>query len=381
MELQRRQEELEAVELEKAIALSLAIEEDRLHALRQEAKSEQADHCASSAGAKADSSEIPSDSKTERVAVHPTSDLSLEHERKHISDSTDEASCKATREQKDEPSSSQPPAKPARPLKAESKNLSTGMGTGMGTGLGGGLKPLKPLPAIGLGSKPLPPIGVGQNLGPSLTEIASMTLELEEKKAEAVQAHKRSQEQLAASRQKEEALRSQVAKSMDPDEAEKRAKAMREQRDRLVAMKKCEREKQVREEEEWRREAQGLLEEEDDEEAKRFFRTQQGGDVKETNDASVDAAALAEERRSSMRKALARRMKLDLLESEEAKIQAHQSQQFEELERKLRIVDQMRQENKQREKVLAQKKRSGKIGGRGRSTGDGQLRDFDEDDM
>ena len=37
---------------------------------------------------------------------------------------------------------------------------------------------------------------------------------------------------------------------MDPDEAERRAKHMREQRDRLIAAKKAEREKKVRAEEE-----------------------------------------------------------------------------------------------------------------------------------
>jgi hypothetical protein len=228
--------------------------------------------------------------------------------------------------------------------------------------MGRGLGSLAPLPSI-LGSKPLPPISSGQNLNledqpatvlPTLSQIKVMSQELDERKAAAAAAHRQSQESAAAARAKEEELRNRVG--LTAEEAEARARAMREQRDRLVAMKKQEREKRVQEEEERKREIQTILQDEGDAgaDARDFIRRQTGAEAKggSGEDPELDAAAAAEERRASMRKALARKMKIDLVEAEDAKMAAMQEWQFEELESKLRMVEQVRQENKQRERVL-----------------------------
>lgn len=65
----------------------------------------------------------------------------------------------------------------------------------------------------------------------------------------------------------------------------------------------------------------------------------------------------AERKRANMRMALARRMKLDLIESEEVKLAQMQEEQFAELDRKLRQVEQLRSDNKKREDLLAEQLR------------------------
>jgi hypothetical protein len=75
-----------------------------------------------------------------------------------------------------------------------------------------------------------------------------MSADLEDKKRQAEESLRRSQEQLANQRLQEEELRKQLR--VDPEEAERRALHMRMQRDRLLAMKKAERDRKVQEEEE-----------------------------------------------------------------------------------------------------------------------------------
>jgi hypothetical protein len=116
---------------------------------------------------------------------------------------------------------------------------------------------------------------------------------------------------------------------VDPEEAERRAKHMLEQRDRLIAMKKAEREKRVRAEEERKK-----REEENSEIPEAVLRAREKAEA-EGDNGNSDAA---DRRRAAMRMALARRMKLDLIESEEAKLVQMQEDQFAELDRKLQQV-------------------------------------------
>mmetsp|Transcript_41184 Transcript_41184/g.67520 ORF Transcript_41184/g.67520 Transcript_41184/m.67520 type:complete len:92 (-) Transcript_41184:30-305(-) len=53
-----------------------------------------------------------------------------------------------------------------------------------------------------------------------------------------------------------------------------------------------------------------------------------------------------------MRVALARRMKQDLLENEEERMAKAQADQFNDLDAKLRLVEQLREENRQKEAEL-----------------------------
>ena len=73
--------------------------------------------------------------------------------------------------------------------------------------------------------------------------------------------------------------------------------------------------------------------------------------VKKTAD--EDESSVLEARRSMMRTALARRMKQDLLESEEERLQKVQSEQYTELDHKLRLVERLRDENRVKEMQLA----------------------------
>ena len=82
--------------------------------------------------------------------------------------------------------------------------------------------------------------------------------ELDEKKRSAEEALRRNQEQLTLQRKKEEDLRKQI-NGIDPVEAERRAKHMREQRDMLLQKKKEERERKVRIESERRAKADAEL--------------------------------------------------------------------------------------------------------------------------
>jgi len=53
-----------------------------------------------------------------------------------------------------------------------------------------------------------------------------------------------------------------------------------------------------------------------------------------------------------MRNALARRMKMDLIEREEAKISQLQEDQFSELDQRLKQVEQLREDNRKREYMM-----------------------------
>jgi flagellar biosynthesis GTPase FlhF len=187
---------------------------------------------------------------------------------------------------------------------------------------------LKPLG----GSKALPPIGH--------SSLSALSNDLEDRRKMAEETLRSSQKQLGDQRKQEDQLRSQLNQA-DPDEADRRAKHMREQRDRIVAQKKAEREAKVRREDEERSKVA-------DEMVEAVQRVQAATDTEGKQEDSE-----VEKKRAAMRTALARRMKLDLIESEEAKIAKLQEDQFAELDRKLRQVEQLRSENKKRENVLS----------------------------
>ena len=172
-----------------------------------------------------------------------------------------------------------------------------------------------------------------------------MSHDLEDKRRHAAETLRMSQKQLGEQRKQEDELRSQL-NQVDPDEAERRSRHMREQRDRIIAQKKAEREKKVREEEETQRKSA-------DEIPEAVLRAQ----ARAEQDAGKEEDSEVERKRAAMRTALARRMKLDLIESEEAKIAQLQEDQFTELDRKLRQVEQLRNDNKKREAILAEQLR------------------------
>ena len=191
MELIHRQEELEHAELERALTLSLVIEEDRLRDLISDSKAVPSSEERATSKAEAKESAVIADSKDADSDVKGGGD------------------------------------RDAKPSRSNRKAPATGQ-----------LEPiqLKPL-KMWSDMKPLPSIA-----SPTSIKIAE---ELDEKKRSAEDALRRSQEQLALQRRKEEDLRKQI-NGIDPAEAERRAKHMREQRDILIQKKKEERERKVK---------------------------------------------------------------------------------------------------------------------------------------
>ena len=208
----------------------------------------------------------------------------------------------------------------------------------------GDIKPLKMKGAFA-------PLPGSRAAGP--TDASAELDALEEKKRAEEAALRKNSDQLSAQRRNEEELRSTVD-GVDPAEAERRARHLREQRDLLLAKKKAEREAKVAAEERKRR---GEHDSERDSKAAapaRGFMTalDSKGDDKREEKGAPSQEELAEMRRATMRMALARRMKMDLIESEEAKLQAMQETQFDEYDQKLRQVEQMREDNRKREYLL-----------------------------
>lgn len=209
----------------------------------------------------------------------------------------------------------------------------------------------KPLASITLrplgGSKALPPIGS--------SGLSALSSDLEEKRRAAEETLRKSQKQLVDQRKQEEELRSHL-NQVDPEEADRRARHMREQRDRIIAQKKAERERKVREEEEAQRKMA-------DEIPEAVLRAQARADLeaKQNDTAASSSSSVSEDeverKRAAMRTALARRMKLDLIESEEQKLAQLQEEQFADLDKKLRQVEQLRSDNKKREAILAEQLR------------------------
>ena len=197
---------------------------------------------------------------------------------------------------------------------------------------------MKPLPSIG-GPAPLPAIGY--------TPLAA----LDEKKKQTEEVLRRTQDQLTAHRKQEEQLREQIISSVDPIEVERRARHMKEQRELLLGKKKAEREEKVRLEEERRSKKHAADQEMLAESLERInaerFRDSKSEAKSSPGDESTEA------RRASLRNALARRMKMDLLDNEEAKLSQLQDTQFAELDRRLQQVEQLREDNRRREYILS----------------------------
>jgi hypothetical protein len=174
---------------------------------------------------------------------------------------------------------------------------------------------------------------LGFNSLTALPSIASGADALEKKKREAEDEIRRGQEQLSEQRKQEGLLRKQLG-HVNQEDAEERRKHMAEQRDKILSLKKEERRKKVVVEDE--------LYVKDIEVPKGVSRLKAHDEEKSgtqgSNLSPKHANSVDEKKRSAMRLALARRMKLDLIEGEENKIALRQENQFAELDRKLQQV-------------------------------------------
>jgi len=164
--------------------------------------------------------------------------------------------------------------------------------------------------------------------GAPLPSIASLQNQMDKRRLEAEDTFRRNQELLHESRDKEKEMAK--AAGVTPEDAARRAKYLKEQRDRLLAKKKAEREAKVKKYDEQQQQDMATMQAE--------AAAAGGGEAeqKSETDMSVD------EKRNMMRIALARRMKQDLIESEEERLSKMQAEQYSELDRKLRLVGKLR---------------------------------------
>lgn len=201
------------------------------------------------------------------------------------------------------------------------------------------LRPLPPLKTSGFLNRPaLPPIQSNRSAG-SVAELHYQAEALEQKRKQADEALRNNQRLLDEQRRTEDDLRKQI--DVGPDEVELRARYMREQRDRLLALKKQEREAKVAAEE-----ARSKEMSEEEEEKMNSLKEFSASQVVAVSEAKEDVDI--EKKRATMRMALARRMKQDLLVNEDDKTNMRVDQ-FSELDKKLKEVETLRIENQRRE--------------------------------
>jgi len=334
MEFIHRQEELEHAELERALMLSLAVEEERIRAVVSDMKMCADDFASAVHIDSKETVQSPSESKQS-----PLSSVSSKADK-------DDDNASATVILSAEPVSAPAESKSvsrSSPKKITMKPVANAQFANLSADTFAEVKPLKmkgemkPLPSL---KHAVPP--------------EQMVQDLLDKKKLTESVVKKGAEQLQNQRANEESMKQQLVdkSAIDKEGLERRAKHLQEQRDLLIAKKKAEREEKVRVEEERRRKVSGG---ENDNESKSTPKKKNPFlDAKnnDNEDTGINNEEIAEMRRATMRMALARRLKLDLIESEEAKVNALQETQFLELDKKLQQVEQLREDNRKREYIL-----------------------------
>lgn len=192
-----------------------------------------------------------------------------------------------------------------------------------------------------------PPMGAAGGL-PSLNprkplpSISDLQRDMGARRRAAEETFRRNQDLLREQKLKEKELA--VAAGVTEEDAQRRAQYLREQRDKLIAKKKAEREAKLKATADTTpaRPVVGAASEDFKADVPSPTRADAGGGGGSEDD----------ERRNMMRIALARRMKQDLLETEEERLNKMQAEQYSELDRKLRLVDRLREENRYKEAQL-----------------------------
>lgn len=301
LEMIHKQEELEQLELEQALSMSLAAEQERLRRARIDVKN------------------TPDDEEAEEQGQGHQS----ESKSSHSGSSTDSSKQFESKQFESKQHATKAKLRPSENLSGEQHTYADPKPLKLGGGFG---SPMKALPSISKAQKQ-----------ESLTE---MSKSYNEKKKKAEIAFSKNSQQLNEKKLQQEELTKGV--TLAEEEAQKRAEYMREQRDKLVAAKKKEREAKVQAE---NQRLGRSLEVESDKE-----------DSKVSDSAPVKSAKQQEqeEQRAAMRAALARRMKQSLVESEEARLCEQYDSQYSALDSKLLEVERLRTENQMRENMLSE---------------------------
>lgn len=320
MEWLHRHEELEHAELERALLLSLAQEEERLASMILQETTNTASSTAASEEAEAKPAITSTSSPSKEVQAHTTSVVA------DAKESVSSPSVTSVSSAKDET------AVPAPKLKAP-------------------LAPLAPLSSLGGlklrgEAKPLPSISHNHS-----ANVEAAAQELEMKRRQAEKALQESAQQLQAQRRQETHFRDAVVSQglLDPAEAQRRAEHMQRQRDLLLAKKKADRAAKLETAAADAKKSETVS----TADAKMVAQFLAERDAEMKDDNSSNSNNNADLKRQNLRLALARRLKSDIRQEEMAKQVAAQETQFAELDTKLRQVEEMREEHRKRELLLA----------------------------
>ena len=390
MELRHKQEQVEQMELEQALALSLALEEERLRnilgqqeaerKLEQEIESEakaasQIPRSGGSPGAapiadakmeskssysSAKNADLDSPTPTARARERETESATAPAATTEVSSSASASGSSSLSLSTSHSVASNP--QKARDLKAEADRFEADLAARKRNSPSnkakgpddGGFAPPKPLSMRGdMGAKPLPAIGRGLGRGKPLPgiNVGAEVEALESRKSAVEESMRKNRDMVEKQREAEESLRKQIDDSGTENAEDVRAQHMKEQRARILAAKKRERAEKVREEE-----ARRDKEEQDNlasrARAQAFERAQAEKKAKEDKNDSGSPdmdSVLVEKRRSAMRMALARRMKMDMMEAEEQRFTQMQEDHFADLDKKLGNMEKTRRETVRRD--------------------------------
>ncbi|GMI53522.1 hypothetical protein ScalyP_jg5450 [Parmales sp. scaly parma] len=187
---------------------------------------------------------------------------------------------------------------------------------------------------------------------PSLGEMQE---QMAERKKMAEEAFRKNHEMLAEQKMNQAKLQKEA--KISEEDMRQRAEHLKQQRDKIIAKKKADREKAVREAEEGEEQKKKEFKKFQLIELKKKEKEEEGGGVGNGkngngNEEKDEEQMTADERRQAMRIALAARMKRDMLVAEEERLTKMQHDQFAELDAKLRRVEELRDENRLREDDL-----------------------------
>lgn len=299
MELRHREEELEIAELEKALAISLTLEEERLTLIRAELKGLDDEELATNTNSYREIAEskqsshqsVSSHSHTPSPSKHEVNDDDYHNHHHHhpVAAANNYLSSKREHDEDDE----KPIEKPSEEKVSRPKRI---VNTAVPTSPVMSFPEPKPLKLRGLdGPKPLP----------SLKTLSVASGEYQEKLRQAESEIQRNRETLTEQRKNEKELRDKI----NPNEVDERAKHMQAQREKIIAVKKSEREHKVRIEEERLAKSRGELHSNVEDAVKSIAKF----DAK-SNQSSNDDDQQA--KREKIRAALTRRLKMELIESD-----------------------------------------------------------------
>ena len=357
MQLYAKQMELEQAELEKALAISLKLEEERLMRLKQLQK-EQSDVeklAKEVEKAELELAEERTREKQRAQRMYEEGERQREEEEERQRKEDEE---KARRKAERKARKKEERRAEKRRLKAEAKAQEEQESA---MSMSGGLKPLKPLGKIA-GSKfdddddkTVSKLGSKSLLGP-IPDIKAF----EKKKAMAMEEFRKNQEEIEKRRAEQEEM--QRAANISEQEMEARAEYLRQQRARMLEKKRQERERKLRQYQE-RKALERNTEKEKFEKAKMQMEAEKSkaekNDKPKENNKPKELTA-AEKKRRQMAMALGMQMKKDMLDDEDQRNNSRQVEQFAALDEQLRQAERMRQErrrqhNAQRDRIRQDK--------------------------